>query len=343
MYATYPQWMNPHTSARSHLPTAQQLYDSPFNFASYKPEEIGHLSRRAGRSYCNDARNKRYLRNDAQQLSNVSFDLLRGYPHKYIRASIKRSQRSMNHILSWWVACGGQQLGSPGGAASFPTSSRPLNFDFVVRRGHLAKVLVTPHVQYGWKLAVTLFRGTYFLLEVAEDEDFTEARDRIDYMGHKFEHYMTSATPGQAPDPSGVLDLNDGFYSISKVSLKSHSLLLCAEVDSEDPTVRYLKAPATYVELKTTQGDPENVSSIKKLRWWAQSFLGGIPRIIAGFKRDDRTVEKCRIFQVTQDGLTQTVSRSWAAPDFWKPAVCMNFLDAFLSFVKEVVTEDNPE
>ncbi|XP_069491264.1 decapping and exoribonuclease protein-like [Ambystoma mexicanum] len=343
MYAPDVQWWPPHPGTRPQLslPTAQQLYDIPFHFASYRPEEIGCVSRIASRSYPNDDRNKRFLRTDVRWLSDVNFDLLWGYPERYIRASTKRSERAIHHILTWWLEFGWRQQADPRYGTLPPM--RPLNFDFVVRRGHLAKVLVTPHIRYGWKLAVTLFRGTYFLLEVTDDEDFTEAGDRINYMGHKFEQYMTSATPGQAPNPSDVLDMNEAFYSLVTASLKSHSLLLCAEVDSEDPTARHLAAPTRYVELKTTpmQGEAGKVSSVKKLRWWAQSFLGGVPRILVGFKNDEQTVVKCKMFDVTPHGLLQAAPPAREMPDFWKPAVCMNFLAAFLSFVKEVVVEDN--
>lgn len=337
MYSLDSQWWPSYSGVQSTLPTAQQLYDTPFNFGSYNPEEIGCLSRTAGHTFPNDSRNKHYLRSDAQWMSDVHFDLLAGYPERYIRAATKRRDRSVNHILTWLL----EQLGTPGWGML--PSTRPVNFDFVVRRGHLVKVLVTPHVQNGWKLAVTLFRGTYYFLEIEDNEDLSEAGDRGDYIGHKFEQYMTSDSPGQAPNPSQVLDVNEAFYSLVKVSVKNHSLLLSAEVDSEDPLVRHLKAPASYVELKTClmRGDPGNVSSIKRLHYWAQSFLGGVPRILVGFKRDERTVVKCRTFDVTARGLTQRAATCREAPDYWKPQVCFNFLDAFLSFVKKVVTEDN--
>lgn len=34
------------------------------------------------------------------------------------------------------------------------------------------------------------------------------------------------------------------------------------------------------------------------LRWWAQSFLGGIPRIICGFAEEDGIVRVIEEFQV---------------------------------------------
>ncbi|KAJ1134332.1 hypothetical protein NDU88_000784 [Pleurodeles waltl] len=341
MNASDTQFWPSYFGVQSTLPTGQHLYDAPFTFGSYKPEEIGCLSRTAGRTFPNDSRNKQYLRSDAQWVSDVHLDLLAGYPDRYIRTTVKRRDRSVNHILTWLMECGLQQQAAPGWGT--PPSTRPVNFDFVARRGHLVTVLTTPHVQHGWKLAVTLFRGTYYFLEIEDHKDPSESEDRTDYIGHKFEQYMTSDTPGQAPNPSQVLDVNEAFYSLVKASVKNHSLLLSAEVDSVDTSVHYLKAPSCYVELKTSplRGVAGNVSSIKKLHWWAQSFLGGIPRIIVGFKRDERTVVKCKTFDVTARGLTQRAPTSAEASDYWKPQVCFNFLDAFLSFVKKVVTEDN--
>uniref|UniRef100_A0A3Q2YND5 Decapping nuclease n=1 Tax=Hippocampus comes TaxID=109280 RepID=A0A3Q2YND5_HIPCM len=73
----------------------------------------------------------------------------------------------------------------------------------------------------------------------------------------------------------------------------------------------------------------------KLLKWWAQSFLLGVPRIVAGFKNDDGLVVSVRTYRTAE--IPQLVQYLG-----WKPEVCMNFCSDFLSFVKRVVIEDDP-
>lgn len=107
----------------------------------------------------------------------------------------------------------------------------------------------------------------------------------------------------------------------------------------------------------------------KLLKWWAQSFLPGVPRVVAGFRDHDGVVVAVEDFPVSkmshlakvqyntlivvmtldnkiQHGkinvLDVCVSSGQNEHNCWKPTVCMNFCCDFLSFVKQVVTEDNP-
>ncbi|XP_069491271.1 decapping and exoribonuclease protein-like [Ambystoma mexicanum] len=328
------------SSLPSMLRVRHQHYKEPFHFPSYRPREIGCVSVNAEGRFPNDAQNKRYLRLDARPIAMVQWDLMDGYYDRYIKMNMDNDEGRLHALLRWCLASGQQLRAATEGVLS---DWRPLNFDFVARRGHLAKVFLTPYADRGWEMAVTLFLGTYFLLVEREEEPPSERAEHYNFMGHKFEHYMTSAKAGQDPNPSEVLNDNEAFFTVLKASLNSHSLLFSAEVDGQDINYQQ-KAPACYVELKTSQmrGDTRNVPSFVKLKWWAQSFLAGIPRIIVGFKKDKSTVVKCIMYDVNADGLRQTEDGGMNT-DFWRPAVCMNFLDAFLSLVKEVVTEDNPE
>lgn len=98
----------------------------------------------------------------------------------------------------------------------------------------------------------------------------------------------------------------------------------------------------------------------KLLKWWAQSFLPGVPLVVAGFRDHDGVVvsvedypvskmshlTKVRLFAVAKFAnvplFVTCCSHGQTEPNCWKPTVCMNFCCDFLSFVKQVVTEDNP-
>ncbi|XP_066472622.1 decapping and exoribonuclease protein isoform X3 [Tiliqua scincoides] len=227
---------------------------------------------------------------------------------------------------------------------------RPVNADFVTWRGHLTKVLTTPYeTQEGWLLAVSLFGGTLYISEVETEaarrqrEQRPEMLKELMYMGYKFEQYMCADSPDGTPDPTGVVNTNEAFCTVIRSRLGTHSLLFSGEVDCTDPRSLSPNPPACYVELKTSKvmhspAQRKNFYRHKIIKWWAQSFLPGVSRIVAGYRGPDGTVvgletfETMKIFQLIRED-----------PGCWKPAVCMNFCAAFLAFMKQVVTEDNPK
>uniref|UniRef100_A0A452H3S3 Decapping nuclease n=1 Tax=Gopherus agassizii TaxID=38772 RepID=A0A452H3S3_9SAUR len=76
----------------------------------------------------------------------------------------------------------------------------------------------------------------------------------------------------------------------------------------------------------------------KLIKWWAQSFLPGVSRIVAGFRAPDGAVAALETFETMK--IFQLIRGDRGC---WKPAVCMNFCEAFLAFLKRVVTEDDPQ
>lgn len=106
----------------------------------------------------------------------------------------------------------------------------------------------------------------------------------------------------------------------------------------------------------------------KLLKWWAQSFLPGVPHVIAGFRNPEgfvcslktfptmemfenvrvRQSHSCYLFPSPPHPCTPTSGPSPSPlplqndPDGWNPSVCMNFCDAFLSFAQSTVVQDDP-
>lgn len=112
----------------------------------------------------------------------------------------------------------------------------------------------------------------------------------------------------------------------------------------------------------------------KLLKWWAQSFLLGVPNVVAGFRSPEgsvcslKTFPTMQMFEHVRVRTTWTrqgprsrvqacrVSLSHSCPhclclplghlqndrDGWNPSVCMNFCAAFLSFAQNTVVQDDP-
>uniref|UniRef100_A0A8C0JG39 Decapping nuclease n=1 Tax=Chelonoidis abingdonii TaxID=106734 RepID=A0A8C0JG39_CHEAB len=149
-------------------------------------------------------------------------------------------------------------------------------------------------------------------------------------------------TPDGSPDPTGVVNTNEAFCTVVRTRLGSHSLLFAGEVDCTDPRGAWPEPPACYVELKTCKElhSPAQRRSFyrhKLIKWWAQSFLPGVSRIVAGFRAPDGSVAALETFETMK--IFQLIRGDRGC---WKPAVCVNFCEAFLAFLKSVVTEDDP-
>lgn len=63
----------------------------------------------------------------------------------------------------------------------------------------MTKFLCTPYEdREGWAMAVTLFRGTYYISEVETEENrarrkgMSDREQEMSYWGYKFEQYVTS-------------------------------------------------------------------------------------------------------------------------------------------------------
>ncbi|XP_041812479.1 decapping and exoribonuclease protein [Chelmon rostratus] len=321
------------------LSTRRELYER--DFPVYKqPVEVGCFSLDSERRFFNDSRQMRYY---AEPDRNPNFDLRDGYKDRFIKRDDSVKEK-LDHLLRW-ISVNRAKLRSKATTAS----SCVLDVDFVTWRGHLTKLLTTPYeTREGWLLAVTRFRGTLYISEVEteaarrERENRTERHEEMMYWGYKFEQYTCADTVHSSPDPGGVVNTNEAFCTVVQTRLADHRLLFSGEVDCRDKDPNAPAPPACYVELKTsaeicTPKQRSNFHRFKLLKWWAQSFLPGVPRVVAGFRDHDGMVVTVETFPISK--ISHLIKNEH---NCWKPTVCMNFCCDFLSFVKRVATEDNP-
>lgn len=330
----------PPPSAPRTLSTRRQLYER--DFPLYKqPVELGYFSLDSQRRFFNDARQLRYY---VEPEKSPNFDLRDGYRDRFVKRDDGVKEK-LDHILKWIVA-NRAQLKSKGTAAS---SSCELGVDFVTWRGHLTTLLTTPYeTREGWLLAVTRFRGTLYVSEVETEEARKDRETRAPrheemmYWGYKFEQYTCADDIRSLPDPGGVVNTNEAFCTVVQTRLAEHRLLFSGEVDCREKDPKSPPAPACYIELKTsaeicTPKQLSNFHRFKLLKWWAQSFLPGVPRIVAGFRDHEGVVVSVETYHTSK--ISQLIKNEY---NCWRPTVCMNFCCEFLSFVRSVVREDNP-
>lgn len=319
------------------LSTRRDLYEK--DFPLYKqPVEVGCFSLDSQRRFFNDSRQLRYY---SKPESNPNFDLRDGYKDRYVKRD-EHVKEKLDHILKWIVSNKAKVI-------SKDPSKHSLDTDFVTWRGHLTKLLTTPYeTREGWLLAACRFRGTIYISEVETEaarrdrENRTERHQEMMYWGYKFEQYMCADDIHSSPDPGGVVNTNEAFCTVVKTRLADHKLLFSGEVDCRLKDATAAEPPGCYVELKTsaeicTPKQRSNLHRFKLLKWWAQSFLPGVPQVVAGFRDQDGVVVNIETFHISK--ISQLIK---GEHNCWKPTVCMNFCSSFLTFVKQVILEDNP-
>ncbi|XP_056019700.1 decapping and exoribonuclease protein-like isoform X2 [Ostrea edulis] len=334
-------------------PTTATLHTRPIylfkgtgNFPNFRqPSEIGCLSLDIQRNFYNDkSQLKHYVR--PRDVDNVRFDLTKGY-HNFIQKD-ENAVEFINDILKW-ICCNREKFlleNEKKKSKEEKEKIRNLHTDFVCWRGLLTKLLCTPYENRdGWLIAVSLYQGTYYMCEFdtasrkRQKDEMSDRQKEMAYWGWKFEQYVTADKPDGVPRTEDPVNNCEAYCTVVRSRLEKHSLLFSGEVDAVDLQA---KESCKYVEFKTTRQlesyrQERNFIKFKLIKWWAQSFLVGIPTIVCGYRDDDGVVhnlEKMETLKIPH--------RAKDERDGWDPVICFNFLDKFLAHVKEICVTDDP-
>ncbi|KAG0359767.1 hypothetical protein BGZ54_009845 [Gamsiella multidivaricata] len=152
-----------------------------------------------------------------------------------------------------------------------------------------------------------------------EDEDDYELVEEID-----------PEDPELTGRLDGIVDTNLQYCTVARTRIGQNSVIMGAEVDC-------------ISELKTSRvisntREQNSFERHKLLKFWAQSFLPGIPTIIVGFRDDDGNVVKVETLKTME--IPRLVRGKEGA---WDTTICINFLDAVFNFLRKMIVVDNPE
>lgn len=319
------------------------VYDGRFP-AFRKPSEIGSFSLDCERKFHNDNRQMKYI-SIPPRLTHLHWDLNIGYAEA-VRKDFGKKEKI--DILLTWILFHQDKIKE---IFCDPKSSNEPKIDFVCFRGLLTSICATIYENKDdWLICATKFKSIIYLCAFDTDENIRRretATERDKVMcswGYKFEQFMAADTPESKPNLSVPVNEKEEYCIVLKGRLNNHTLLFSAEVDGKDPA--YLKksdndptSTESYIELKTSRiitsdRQNRNFCRFKLLKWWLQSFLVGIPKIICGFRDDRGIVQNLRMFDVK--GIPKM------AENMWSPASCLNFCSQFLDFVQQCVVKDNP-
>lgn len=195
-------------------------------------------------------------------------------------------------------------------------------------------------------IGASLFKGTIYMYSFttddrrAREDNKDEHGNACSYGGYRFEEYVSEHIDPESAAPT-VYGHNQEFCVAIRTRIGEHSVAYGAEMDCVKSIVEPSKADLKdFVEIKTTKAmnHPRQYNSLyrfKTIKWWTQSYLAGTPTIVCGHRDENLIVRKIELFDVND--------LPKMSQDFWDYKVCINFLNDFLTYVKQVVTEDDPK
>ncbi|KAI5892903.1 RAI1-domain-containing protein [Schizophyllum commune H4-8] len=218
-------------------------------------------------------------------------------------------------------------------------------------RGVMTKILTAPYEDRdGWDLNVMLVDGTMYLEEHLSDAKLKEKNDmeprhrKMSYYGYAFESYCTSETPQRAagrpphvaPDApfpwGGDVNTNVQWCSVVKTKLGDTRMVIGGEVDCVEGHYSDSRTN-NFVELKTSmaiRGASDQAKFEKKLlKFYFQSFLLGVPKIVVGFRTPAGVIREI------QDFKTMEIPRMVRGkPGAWDPTVCLAWGERFFGWLR---------
>ncbi|KAI9040899.1 DXO/RAI1 family decapping nuclease [Aspergillus affinis] len=234
--------------------------------------------------------------------------------------------------------------------------------DIITWRGMMTKILTAPFdTMNGWEMNATNFQGTIFIEENNAYKNLQKqiqhnqrmppgmaSQELMAYWGYKFE---TLSLLNQTWDSTSrseiegredlVVNNNAQYCSIVRTGIGSTRLVIGGEVDAVwDSKPDRKEDPINWVELKTSaeiRNDRDMVKYERKLlKFWAQSFLLGVPKIIVGFRDQQGIVH--RLEELDTASLPGRVKKFGKGT--WDGNICINFAAEFLDWLKSTICEE---
>ncbi|SPJ74840.1 Protein RAI1 [Fusarium torulosum] len=131
------------------------------------------------------------------------------------------------------------------------------------------------------------------------------------------------------------------YCSVVRTGIGNSVLCLGGEVDAIwDSKPEQKGSPINWVELKTSAeirnaGDMENFNR-KLMKYWIQSFLLGVPRIVVGFRTRDGILVEAKDIETHR--IPEMVN-AYPNPK-WNADMCVNFAAAFLDWLTENINDE---
>mmetsp|Transcript_4399 Transcript_4399/g.10357 ORF Transcript_4399/g.10357 Transcript_4399/m.10357 type:complete len:373 (-) Transcript_4399:14-1132(-) len=206
------------------------------------------------------------------------------------------------------------------------------NIHFVTFRNNLNKIMETPYNDKNeWRIGLEREAGTIYMHVVQLEDSFSSSADqkKFQYWGYKFEELCckppdNSDDAAKASGEDGAVNANVEFCSVFRMSFGHSRLIVAAEMDCAEPAPHQERAAGEdeeglgkrkrreaeeaadrFVEIKTSREmtaphHRRTFERFKLLKFWIQSFVGGVRSICCGFRDDTGIVTHVEVFQTLE-------------------------------------------
>lgn len=202
-----------------------------------------------------------------------------------------------------------------------------------------------------WEMNATRFDDTIFIEEnhskklSSRDHQFNApavqgamSQDLMSFWGYKFEtlslldeHFVHTSREKIEVREHMVVSNYAQYCSVVRTGFGKTKVIIGGEVDGViDYKPEDNSLPVNWVELKTSaeiRNDRDQMKFERKLlKFWAQSFLLGVPKIIVGFRTQQGLLE--RLEELDVQGIPEKVMQQ--GKGLWDGQICINFTAAIL-------------
>ncbi|RKU44912.1 Protein rai1 [Coniochaeta pulveracea] len=238
-------------------------------------------------------------------------------------------------------------------------TGQAIDAKFVTWRGMMTKIMAAPFDDRdGFEMNATLYRDCIFIEEnwaykAAQEQQQKNWKGPIpsevmQYWGYKFETLSTLPAPwGEVSREyiegrdDEIVNNKEQYCSVVRTGIGKNVICLGGEVDCIwDAKPQEKGKPINWVELKTSaeiksDRDMENFDR-KMMKFWIQSFLLGVPKIIVGFRSKDGILQ--RLENISTAKIPDIASRK--PRPLWDGNICINFANGFLDWLRTAVDDE---
>ncbi|UPK94155.1 hypothetical protein LCI18_005090 [Fusarium solani-melongenae] len=240
-------------------------------------------------------------------------------------------------------------------------TGKKIDAHLVTWRGMMTKIMAAPFEDRdGFEMNATLYQDCIFIEEnhaykVASRANEGNGKRRrgpplevMQFWGYKFETLSTLPSPWAETSrefienrENEIVNNKAQYCSVVRTGIGKTVMCLGGEVDAIwDSKPEEPGKPINWVELKTSAeirnpGDMENFNR-KLMKFWIQSFLLGVPRIVVGFRTRDGVLVS------TQDIETHRIPETVNAQPNpkWNADMCVNFAATLLEWLTQNINDE---
>ncbi|KAI0532510.1 RAI1 like PD-XK nuclease-domain-containing protein [Xylaria digitata] len=240
---------------------------------------------------------------------------------------------------------------------------KKIDANIVTWRGMMTKIMSVPFEDRdGFEMNATLYQECIFIEDNYEFKQFSKEQQNkqqrgrrgqfspevMTYWGYKFETLSCLPRPWGEVNREFIENRDEHivsnkaqYCSVVRTGVGKTVLCIGGEVDAiwdSKPTQK--GAPINWIELKTSAEirDDRGMNNFERklMKFWIQSFLLGVPKIVVGFRSQSGILTKLEEIQTAS--IPETAAKRGVRS--WNANMCINFASEFLDWLRNTINDE---